>query len=68
MNEEAINEFTKTITIGNIVISTICYESFPCQHYCNLEGARYIYKQLENYRFINNESLTIEQKKYDKTF
>jgi hypothetical protein len=42
----------------------MCYESFPCQHYCNdeLKGAKEIYKLLENAGLVNDESLTKEQK------
>lgn len=64
MSEELRKDFTKTITIGDIVIGGLCYETFPCQHYCNgkLEGARQIYKLLENAGLVNDDSLTQEQK------
>lgn len=70
MSEELREFFTKTITIGNIVIKTMCYESFPCQHYCNgeLKGARTIYKLLKDAGLVNDVSLTQEQKNMIKHF
>lgn len=70
MSEKFREYFSKTITIGNIVIKTACYESFPCQHYCNgeLQGARRIYNLLKDSGLVNDESLTQEQKNIIKHF
>jgi hypothetical protein len=39
----------------SIKIGALCYETFPCQHKCNgkLQGAREIYKLLQNTGFIH---------------
>jgi hypothetical protein len=70
LKEEILESFTKTITIGNLVISTKCYESYPCQHYCNykLTWGTDIYKMIENTGLLNDETLTKEQKNSIKHF
>jgi len=48
--------FSAVINFGDsIEIGALCYETFPCKHKCNgkLQGAREIYKLLQNTGFIH---------------
>jgi hypothetical protein len=67
LREDIISAFTKTITIGSFIINTLCYESYPCQHYCN-KKLMYAPNILEllNESHIDLDNLNEEQTKFIK--
>ncbi len=65
LRDEIIESFNNKITIGSFTIKTMCYETYPCQHYCNgeLMYSTNIFKLIQNSN-IDLDNLTNKQKQF----
>jgi D-mannonate dehydratase len=65
LRDEIIESFNNKITIGNFTIKTMCYQTYPCQHYCNgeLMYSTNIFKLIKNSN-IDLDNLTNKQKQF----